>query len=208
LAASFALKSVGKLFLIFFIFVFATFLLMFENVAIDIVDSKIDNFYNYLNKDIYYDNKTINMYHLDDNGKIKFQIFDWIIEKEIDLTKAIKSDTFKIDSKEKYDNLMKITSENNYKGYFISSIEINKLYKKVRDPDVCLKYIKPDGTDFISEYLAKLYCSKLKDFFDLIISYSGINPEIQPLPGVSLGQNIINNEYYPNLEFNASTSVN
>lgn len=207
LAMSFALKSVGKLILIFFIFVFATFLLMFENVAIDVFDSKIDNFYSYVNKDVYYFNKSINMYKLDDAGKIKGQIYDWVLEKNLDPNKAIKSDTFHIDSQEKYDHLKALMAETSYKGYFISSDEVNLLYKNTHAPNDCLKYIKPDGTDYISSAEATLLCGALTKFFDLITSYSGLNPLFQTLPGFAIGQNILNNQYYPNLEFKGSSPV-
>lgn len=207
LAVSFALKSIGKLLLIFFIFVFATFLLMFENVAIDIFDKKIENFYSYVSKDVYYYNESINMYKFDDDGKIESQIYNWTNDKKLDTTKEIKSDTFHIDSQEKYDNLKNLRTEADYKGYYILSNEVNLLYQNTHDSNNCFDYIRPAGTNFISQLEAKLLCSQLTKFFDLIINYSGINPKNQPLPGFSLGQNILDSQYYPNLEFKASAPV-
>ncbi|MGL5268636.1 MAG: FtsX-like permease family protein [Spiroplasma sp.] len=207
LAASFALKSVGKLTLIFFIFIFATFLLMFENVAIDIFDAKINNFYSYVNKDVYYYNQSISMYKFDDSAKIKAQVYDWTIEKKIDSNKEIKADDFHINSEKKYKNLEDLKDKKDYKGYYIKSAELTLLYKNTQESNNCLDYIRPPGTNFISEFWAKLLCKKLTIFFELIINYSGINPKVQALPGFSLGQNILNNYYYPNLEFKANYPI-
>lgn len=208
LATSFALKSVGKLTLIFFIFVFATFLLMFENIAIDIFTNKINTFYSHVSKDVYYYNKSIGMYKFDDSGKITEQIYDWTIEKRIDKSKELKADTFHIDSQEKYDNLKAMILKNDYKGYFITSAEITALYKNTHEPNNCLDYIRPPGTDFISEIQANLVCEKLTQFFELVINNSGINPKMQDLPGFSVGQNIFNSNYYPNLDLKGTYPVN
>lgn len=210
LAVSFALKSVGKLALIALIFVFASFLLMFENVALDVVDKKIDNFYGFVSKDVYTYNQTIGMYKFDDQGKITDQIYDWVLEKNLDPTKEIKSDTFHIDTQQKYDDLKALQSKESYKGYYITSAEVNLLYQNTQDPD------KPGSMDKAKEYVEAgagiiqepeltIVCMALAKFFDLIIGATGLNPQFDALPGFSLGQNILNNKYYPNLEFRAST---
>lgn len=210
LAMSFALKSVGKLALIALIFIFASFLLMFENVALDVVDAKIDNFYGFVSKDVYTYNKTIGMYKFDDQEKITDQIYDWVLEKNLDPTKEIKSDTFHIDTQQKYDDLKALQTKESYKGYYITSAEVNLLYQNTQDPDKpgsiekAKAYVEA-GAGIIKEPELSIVCMGLAKFFDLIISSSGLNPQVDALPGFSLGQNIINNNYYPNLEFRAST---
>ncbi|MDQ7982957.1 MAG: ABC transporter permease [Spiroplasma sp.] len=201
LAISFALKSFGKLALIFFTFVFVSFLLLFQTIVSDVFDSKIDNLQNYVNSNVYVTSKTVDMYKFDSQGKITSQVYDWTIEKKIDQEKQLKSDSFHIDSQEKYDRLMAIYQANNFKGYYISSQEINLLYQNTHAPNNCLEYIKPPGTNFIPDLQAQLACTALTKFFDMITSYSGINPDVQPLPGIALGQIVVNNNYYPNLEF-------
>lgn len=206
LAMSFALKSVGKLSLIALIFIFASFLLMFENVALDVVDKKINNFYSFVNKDVYTYNKSVGMYKFDEDGKITDQIYDWVNEKELDTTKEITSDTFHIDTPEKYEKLKELQTQESYKGYYITSAEVNLLYENTQDPNdpnKCLEYIKAGGP--ISDGEAAILCMGLTKFFDLLTSYSGLNPILESLPGFSLGQNILNNNYYPNLEFSANT---
>lgn len=205
LAVSFALKSVGKLVLIFFIFVFATFLLLFENVAIDIFDKKIENFYSYVNKDVFYYNSTVNMYKFDDNGKIQTQIYDWVIEKNLDTTKELTSDTFHIDSQAKKDRLDQLKAETNYKEYYITSAEVTLLYRNTHAPNNCLDYITANDAGFINQLEATVICQALNKFFDMIISQTGMNPQVENLPGFAIGQNILNNNYYPNLEFSASS---
>lgn len=205
LSVSFALKSVGKLVLIFFIFVFATFLLLFENVAIDIFTSKVDNFYSYLNKDVYYYNPTINMYKFNDDGTIESQIYNWVTENNLDSSKELTSDTFHIDSQEKRDRLNYIMlQETDYQGYYITSTEITLLYRNTHDPNNYVAYITADEAGFITPMEANLIGTELEKFFNLIINQTGSNPKVDALPGFSIGQNILNSNYYPNLEFTAS----
>jgi len=49
--------------------------------------------------------------------------------------------------------------------------------------------------------MAETLYENLTNFFDLLIASSGIDFEFQSLPGISIGQVIINSNYYPNLEF-------
>ncbi|MBE4704204.1 ABC transporter permease [Spiroplasma platyhelix] len=207
LAVSFALKSVGKLALIFLIFIFASFLLMFENVALDVFDSKIDNFYSFMSKDVYTYNPSINMYKFDDSGKITDQIYDWVLEKNLDSEKEIKSDTFHIDTAEKKTKLYELMAKESYKGYYITSAEINLLYENTQDPDdpnKCIEYVRAGHPEIMSESEATLVCQGLTKFFNLVAEYSG---GMQPLPGFAIGQNVLNNNYYPNLEFRSTTPV-
>lgn len=48
----------------------------------------------------------------------------------------------------------------------------------------------------------KIICQNIHQIFNYISTNTGINPEINPLPGISLGLNIYNNKYYPTIEIN------
>lgn len=199
LAISFALKSTGKLVLIFLLFIFVNFLLLFQIIISDVFNSKINNLQNYVNSEVYLSTNTFNMYKFDSQGKITSQIYDWVTEKDLDSEKAIKSDMFHIDSEQKFSDLTKIITADNFKNYYIRSEEMNDLYQNIIKEGVA--YIRPSGSDFISEAMAESLYENLINFFTMFINYSGIDLTVQPLPGIAIGQMIINNDYYPNLEF-------
>lgn len=213
LAIAFTLKSVGKLFLVFFTFIFVSFLLLFQSSATDLFDNKINNLYGYYNKDVKWNTSTSSMYTYssDTNLKINKQIFDWVSQKDIAKDKAAGTDKyhewiaddFHIDTTTKKDKIMIAYMNNNFKNYFMSSKEINILYQNTKNETYCKKFINPSG--LIPELLMTTICQNLHQIFDYISTNTGINPNINPLPGISLGLNIYNSNYYPTIDINLRT---
>ncbi|MCL8210673.1 hypothetical protein LT336_00417 [Spiroplasma sp. JKS002671] len=199
LAVSFALKSGGKLILIFLLFIFVSFLLLFQTIIDDVFTSKINNLQSYVNSEVYLSANTFNMYKFDNQNKITTQVYDWVFEKNLNLEKEIKANKFQIDSEKKFSDLTKIILADDFRDFYIKSEEMNLLYNKINNQGVA--YIRPLGTNFISATMAETLYENLTNFFDLLIASSGIDFEFQSLPGISIGQVILNSNYYPNLEF-------
>ena len=210
LAIAFTLKSVGKLFLVFFTFIFVSFLLLFQSSATDLFDNKINNLYGYYNKDVKWNTSTSSMYTYanDANLKIDKQVFDWVSEKDIAKDKKAGidkyhewiADDFHIDDSSKLIKIKKAIINNNFKNYFMNGKEINILYQKTKTKSECEHFINPSGK--IPELLMKAICKNIHELFNYISTNAGINPKINPLPGISFGLNIYNNYYYPTIELN------
>lgn len=214
LAIAFTLKSVGKLFLVFFTFVFVSFLLLFQATATNIFDNKINNLYAYYNKDVQWSTTTTSMYTYssDNRLEIKDKVFDWASQKDIieDQTKPggatkyfeWKSDDFHIDNLNKLSKIMNVIVKNNLHNYFINSTEINSLYQATKDDNKCIDFINPLG--LLSADQTQQICSLLHQIFTYICDNTEINPESELLLGISMGLNIYNNNYYPDIETSAS----
>lgn len=211
LAISFALKSFGKLTLIFFIFVFVSFLLLFQSIATDIFNNKIGSLYGYYNKDVFSNTPSISMYKTTNTGMQK-QIFNWKYSKDLDTSKEITSDTFHIDSIIK---LLKLNSiiTGDLKDYYMPSYELNLLYRNTQPDGIppgnpagkCYKYIWPNGPiGTVTEQQAEQLAAGVTNFFHYLASYSGIDPSKGELPGISIGQNIINKNFFPNLQYSGN----
>ncbi|WP_342276503.1 ABC transporter permease [Spiroplasma endosymbiont of Nebria brevicollis] len=211
LAIAFTLKSVGKLFLVFFTFVFVSFLLLFQTTATDLFDNKINNLYGYYNKDVEWNTTTTSMYTYDNGSdfKIKDDVFDWASQKDIVADQAKsggatkyfewKADDFHIDDVDKLHKIMNaIIIKNNFKNNFISSKEINILYHATNDDTKCKDFINPSG--FITDDWTEQICVGIHKIFSYLSDSTGINPELTPLPGISIGLNIYNTNYYPDIE--------
>ncbi|WP_425382490.1 FtsX-like permease family protein [Spiroplasma endosymbiont of Melieria omissa] len=209
LAIAFTLKSVGKLFLVFFTFIFVSFLLLFQSSATDLFDNKINNLYGYYNKDVKWNTSTSSMYTYSNDSDLKIDkhVFDWVSEKDIAKDKETGTnkyhqwiaDDFHIDNN-KAKKIESIINNNNFKNYFMNSEEINILYQKTKTKSDCEDFINPKK--IIPEPLMKIICQNIHQIFNYISTNTGINPEINPLPGISLGLNIYNNKYYPTIEIN------
>ncbi|WP_339039229.1 ABC transporter permease [Spiroplasma endosymbiont of Andrena trimmerana] len=210
LAIAFTLKSVGKLFLVFFTFIFVSFLLLFQSSATDLFDNKINNLYGYYNKDVKWNTSTSSMYTYtnDSNLSIDKQVFDWVSEKDIAKYKETGTnkyhqwvaDDFHIDNDSKAKKIESVIINNNFKDYFMNSEEINILYQKTKTKSDCEDFINPKK--ILPEPLMEIICQNIHQIFNYISTNTGINPEINPLPGISLGLNIYNNKYYPTIEIN------
>lgn len=211
LAIAFTLKSVGKLFLVFFTFFFVSFLLLFQSSATDLFDNKINNLYGYYNKDVKWTTSTASMYTYANDTELKIdnQIFDWASEK--DIAKDAKKNTdkkytqwvaddFHIDNDSKKVKIITAYTKNNFKNNYMNSKEINILYQNTKDKDSCQKFINPNGL-IPSDWMQKI-CTYVHQIFDYISTNTGINPDVNPLPGISLGLNIYNVNYYPTIQSN------
>lgn len=210
LTIAFTLKSVGKLFLIFFTFIFVSFLLLFQSSATDLFDNKINNLYGYYDKDIKWNTSTSSMYTYvsDNNLQINKQVFDWVSQEDIAKDKAIGTnkyhewiaDDFHIDVYNKLAKMEDAISKNNFKDYFMNSKEVNTLYQNTKTEVECENFINPIG--LVPDTLMKIIFQNLHQIFDYISANTDINPNIEALPGISLGLNIYNNNYYPTIEVN------
>ncbi|WP_375317610.1 ABC transporter permease [Spiroplasma endosymbiont of Virgichneumon dumeticola] len=210
LAIAFTLKSVGKLFLVFFTFVFVSFLLLFQTTATDLFDNKVNNLYGYYNKDVEWNTKTTSMYTYNNSSdfKIKDDVFYWASQKDIiaDQTKLIgatkyfewKADDFHIDSTNKYNKIFNALLRNDFKNNFISSEEINILYHATKDNTKCKNFINPSG--LLTPDQTDKICVGIHKLFSYLSDNTGINPELASLPGISIGLNIYNTNYYPDIE--------
>lgn len=211
LAVAFTLKSVGKLFLVFFTFIFVSFLLLFQSSATDLFDDKINNLYGYYNKEVTWNASTSSMYKYtsDTNLKIDKQVFDWVSQKDIAEDKSTgtnkyhewKADNFHVDNFDKLNKIKNTIISNNFKNYFMNSEEINILYQKTKTESDCQKFINPKGI-ITDESWVKIICQNIHQVFEYMSTNTGINPEINSFPGISLGLNIYNNSNYPTIEIN------
>lgn len=211
LAVAFTLKSVGKLFLVFFTFIFVSFLLLFQSSATDLFDDKISNLYGYYNKEVTWSTSTSSMYTYTSDSKLKIdkQVFDWASQKDIAKDKIAgtkkyhewKADDFHINNFSKISKINDAIKNNNFKNYFMNSEEINILYQNTRTEDDCEKFIDPNGI-IPDKSLVKNICQNIHQVFNYISANTGINPEISPFPGISLGLNIYNSSNYPTIEIN------
>ncbi|WP_425381279.1 FtsX-like permease family protein [Spiroplasma endosymbiont of Polydrusus pterygomalis] len=209
LAVAFTLKSVGKLFLVFFTFIFVSFLLVFQSSATDLFDDKIKNLYGYYNKEVTWNTSTSSMYTYANDSKLKIdkQVFDWASQKDIAEDKLAgtnkyhewKADDFHIDSLAKLNKIQGAINNNNFKDYFMSSEEINILYQNTKTESDCEKFIDPKEM-LPDKSWVKIICQNIHQVFNYISTNTGINPEINSFPGVSLGLNIYNNNNYPTIE--------
>lgn len=209
LAVAFTLKSVGKLFLVFFTFIFVSFLLLFQSSATDLFDDKIKNLYGYYNKEVTWNTSTSSMYTYTNDSKLKIdkQIFDWASQKDIAEDKLVGTnkyhewiaDDFHIDSLDKISKIQAAIINNNFKNYFMSSEEINILYQNTKTESDCKKFIDPKGM-LPDKSWVKIICQNIHQVFNYISTNTGINPEINSFPGISLGLNIYNNSNYPTIE--------
>lgn len=211
LAVAFTLKSVGKLFLVFFTFIFVSFLLLFQSSATDLFDDKINNLYGYYNKDVTWNTSTSSMYTYanDTSLKIDKQVFDWASQKDIVKDKLFntnkyhewKADDFYIDNIKKLNKIKDAVINNNFKNFFMNSEEINILYQNTKTESDCEKFIDPNGI-LPDKSWVKIICQNFHQVFNYISTNTGINPEINPFPGISLGLNIYNKNNYPTIEIN------
>gem|GEM_PF-918848 len=62
--------------MIFLLFIFVSFLLLFQTIIDDIFTSKINNLQSYVNSEVYLSANTFNMYKFDNQNKITTQVYD------------------------------------------------------------------------------------------------------------------------------------
>lgn len=211
LVIAFTLKSVGKLVLVFFTFIFVSFLLLFQTTATDLFDNKINNLYGYYNGEVKWQTSSSSMYNYDIKTSdlvIKDQIFEWVSQKDIQQDKTnyqewLASD-FQIDKnnwKTKIDKIKTAKDKDNYKNNYISSHNLNILYQNSKTQAEFKTFVDPDhlNSPDINFFIPIIY-KNLHQIFDYISINTGIDPKITPLPGISLGMNIYNANYYPDIE--------
>lgn len=216
LAIAFTLKSAGKLFLVFFTFVFVSFLLLFQITATDLFDNKINSLDAYYNKDVQWNTTTTSMYTYNSDTNLDINdhhVFNWASQKDIiaDQTKIggtlkyfeWKADDFHVDIEKKVTKITNAIKLNDFHNNFISSKEINILYQATKDDKKCKEFIDPFGLlpkiPWPEDYAQKI-CNVIHKIFRYISNNTGINPELTPLPGISMGLNIYSTQYYPDIE--------
>lgn len=205
LAVSFGLKSFSKLVLVFGIFAFVSFLLLFQTIATDIFNNKIDNLYGYINKDVYSAFSSRDMYSKQSTSSL----YDWNTFSSVDNSdKHLTDKTFHIINKEAADKLNNIEKDILDKGglrdYYIDSASVNHLQQINNEGDnALLNWIKPPGTsdEVISNEQAQEIKTLLSGFLDKLSQLTKVIPGAKiKLPGVSIGQNLISKNDYPLLQ--------